>query len=415
MAKTTTPLTNVEIRNAKPRDKEYNLSDGRGLALRVKSSGSKVWIFNYQQPYAKKRTNLGFGSYPEVSLAQARLKRDEARQLLTQDIDPKDHRESQVAERTAELNNTLEKLAEQWLEIKRPSITEGHAASTWNSLALHVFPSLGNFPVSKLTAQKVIAVLRPVAAKGNLETVKRLCQRLNEIMIYAVNSGVIQHNPLAGIGKAFSAPKKQNAPTIKPEELPALMRSISRASIKFVTRCLIEWQLHTLARPSEAAGAKWDEIDFDQKLWIIPAERMKKRRTHTVPLTPQALAILEELKPISGHREHIFPADRNPRSHMNAQTANMALKRMGYENKLVAHGLRALGSTTLNEQGFDHDLIEAALAHVDKNEVRAAYNRSDYIKRRTTMMEWWSEHIETCSRNMSKVVNLEHPSSKFAS
>lgn len=403
MAKTTTPLTDVEIRNAKAKDKEYNLSDGRGLALRVKSSGSKVWVFNYQQPYTKKRTNLGFGNYPEVSLAQARHKRDAARQLLTQDIDPKDHRESQVAERTAELNNTLEKLAEQWLEVKRPSITEGHATSTWNSLVLHVFPSLGNYPVSKLTAQKAIAVLRPVAAKGSLETVKRLCQRLNEIMIYAVNTGVIHHNQLAGIGKAFSAPKKQNAPTIKPEELPVLMRSISRASIKFVTRCLIEWQLHTLARPSEAAGAKWEEIDFDQKLWIIPAERMKKRRTHTVPLTPQTLAILEELKPISGHRDHIFPADRNPRSHMNAQTANMAIKRMGYENKLVAHGLRALGSTTLNEQGFDHDLVEAALAHVDKNEVRAAYNRSDYIKRRTTMMEWWSEHIEKCATNITPI------------
>jgi integrase len=403
MAKTTTPLTDVEIRNAKAKDKEYNLSDGRGLALRVKSSGSKVWVFNYQQPYTKKRTNLGFGNYPEVSLAQARHKRDAARQLLTQDIDPKDHRESQVAERTAELNNTLEKLAEQWLEVKRPSITEGHATSTWNSLVLHVFPSLGNYPVSKLTAQKAIAVLRPVAAKGSLETVKRLCQRLNEIMIYAVNTGVIHHNQLAGIGKAFSAPKKQNAPTIKPEELPVLMRSISRASIKFVTRCLIEWQLHTLARPSEAAGAKWEEIDFDQKLWIIPAERMKKRRTHAVPLTPQTLAILEELKPISGHRDHIFPADRNPRSHMNAQTANMAIKRMGYENKLVAHGLRALGSTTLNEQGFDHDLVEAALAHVDKNEVRAAYNRSDYIKRRTTMMEWWSEHIEKCATNITPI------------
>lgn len=403
MAKTTTPLTDVEIRNAKAKDKEYNLSDGRGLALRVKSSGSKVWVFNYQQPYTKKRTNLGFGNYPEVSLAQARHKRDAARQLLTQDIDPKDHRESQVAERTAELNNTLEKLAEQWLEVKRPSITEGHATSTWNSLVLHVFPSLGNYPVSKLTAQKAIAVLRPVAAKGSLETVKRLCQRLNEIMIYAVNTGVIHHNQLAGIGKAFSTPKKQNAPTIKPEELPVLMRSISRASIKFVTRCLIEWQLHTLARPSEAAGAKWEEIDFDQKLWIIPAERMKKRRTHAVPLTPQTLAILEELKPISGHRDHIFPADRNPRSHMNAQTANMAIKRMGYENKLVAHGLRALGSTTLNEQGFDHDLVEAALAHVDKNEVRAAYNRSDYIKRRTTMMEWWSEHIEKCATNITPI------------
>lgn len=401
MANTTTPLTDVEIRNAKPKDKEYNLSDGRGLALRIKANGSKVWVFNYQHPFTKKRTNLGFGNYPEVSLALARDKRDKARQLLTQDIDPKDHRESQVAERNSELRNTFEKIAEDWLAVKRPSITEGHATSTWNSLNLHVFPEIGNYPINKLTAQKAISILKPLSTRGNLETVKRLCQRMNEIMVFAVNTGVIENNPLSGIGKAFTAPRKKNMATISPEELPALLRSINRASIKFVTRCLIEWQLHTLARPSEAAGARWEEIDFDQKLWTIPAERMKKRRPHSVPLTSQALAILEELKPISGHREYIFPADRNPRSHMNAQTANMALKRMGYENKLVAHGLRALGSTTLNEQGFDHDLIEAALAHVDKNEVRAAYNRADYIKRRLPMMEWWSDHIEKCSVNVS--------------
>jgi len=401
MARTTTPLTDVEIRNAKAKDKEYNLADGRGLALRVKTTGSKLWIFNYQQPYTKKRTNLGFGNYPDVSLAQARERRDKARQLLAQDIDPKAHRESEISAKNAELDNTLEKIAAEWLEVKRPSITEGHAASTWNSLTLHVFPALGSYPLNKLTAQKVIAVLKPIAAKGNLETVKRLCQRINEIMVFAVNTGLIDQNCLAGIGKAFSAPKKQNMTTIRPAELPAFMRSLNRASIKFVTRCLIEWQLHTLSRPSEAAGARWEEIDFEQKLWNIPSERMKKRRPHSVPLTPQTLAILEELKPISGHREHLFPADRNPRTHINNQTANMAIKRMGYEKKLVAHGLRALGSTTLNEQGFDHDLIEAALAHVDKNEIRAAYNRSDYIQRRIPMMEWWSEHIEKCATNIT--------------
>jgi len=214
-------------------------------------------------------------------------------------------------------------------------------------------------------------------------------------MIFAVNTGLIDSNPLSGIGKAFKTPEKQHLATIKPEELPALMQTINRASIKRVTRHLIEWQLHTLTRPSEAAGARWDEIDIDNAIWVIPAERMKKRREHSIPLTAQALHILEQIKPISGHREFICPSDRNPRTHINSQTANMALKRMGYENKLVAHGLRALGSTILNEYGFDYDLVEAALAHVDKNEVRAAYNRADYIKRRIPMMKWWSEHIES--------------------
>src|SRR5690606_8265284 len=158
-----------------------------------------------------------------------------------------------------------------------------HAKSTWNSLELHIFPEIGNYPISQLTAPKMISILRPIALKGNLETVKRLCQRINEIMVFAVNTGLIPQNNLAGINKAFSAPAKKNMATISPNELPLLMRTLSRASIRFTTRCLIEWQLHTMTRPAEAAGARWDEINFEEKLWVIPAERMKKRRAHSIP------------------------------------------------------------------------------------------------------------------------------------
>lgn len=394
MARITTPLTNTQIKQAKPKEKEYSLNDGQGLALRIKPTGSKLWIFNYYQPFTKKRKNMGLGIYPDVSLASARQKRNEARQLVSDDIDPLDHREQQHDIQKLALGNTLEHIAKQWIDVKRSSVSEDHANKTWTSLELHIFPSLGKYPIDKLTAKKVIEQLSPIAAKGSLETIKRLCQRLNEIMVFSVNTGLLEHNPLSGIGKAFKTPEKQHLATIKPEELPALMQTINRASIKRVTRHLIEWQLHTLTRPSEAAGAPWDEIDIENAIWTIPAERMKKRREHSIPLTAQALDILEQIKPISGHREFVFPSDRNPRTHINSQTANMALKRMGYENRLVAHGLRALGSTILNEYGFDYDLIEAALAHVDKNEVRAAYNRADYIKRRIPMMKWWSEHIE---------------------
>ncbi|MFT4908212.1 MAG: integrase [Oleispira sp.] len=395
MARITTPLSDTQIKQAKPKEKEYSLNDGQGLALRIKPTGSKLWIFNYYQPFTKKRKNMGLGKYPDVSLASARQKRNEARQFVSENIDPLDNREQQTDIQKLALGNTLEHIAKQWIEVKRSSVSDDHANKTWNSLELHIFPSLGKYPIDKLTAKKVIEQLSPIAAKGSLETIKRLCQRLNEIMIFAVNTGLIDSNPLSGIGKAFKTPEKQHLATIKPEELPALMQTINRASIKRVTRYLIEWQLHTLTRPSEAAGARWDEIDFNNAIWVIPAERMKKRREHSIPLTAQALEILEQIKPISGHREFVFPSDRNPRTHINSQTANMALKRMGYENKLVAHGLRALGSTILNEYGFDYDLVEAALAHVDKNEVRAAYNRADYIKRRIPMMEWWSEHIES--------------------
>lgn len=393
MARTTTPLTNTQVDKAKPKPKEYNLADGNGLALRVKPNGTKLWIFNYYTPFTKKRTNLGFGNYPEVSLAKARAKRKSARELLSDDIDPKEHK-TQIADRQRQANtSTLEHVAKQWLEVKRTKVSTDHAEDIWRSLELHIFPSLGKLPIHQLLAPKAIATLNPIAAKGSLETVKRLCQRLNEVMVYAVNTGIIDANPLAGINSAFQSPQKQHLSTLKPEQLPELMKQLTTASIKLTTRCLIEWQLHTMVRPSEAAGARWDEIDEQEKVWNIPAERMKRKRPQTIPLSPQVLALLEVVRPLSGNREHIFPGDRNPRSHTHAQTANMAIKRMTLPGKLVAHGLRSLASTTLNEQGFDPDVIEAALAHVDGNEVRRAYNRAEYLERRRVMMEWWSEHI----------------------
>ena len=402
MAKLTKPLTNTEITHAKPKEKEYNLSDGQGLSLRVKSNGTKTWLFNYYHPHTNKRTNISFGTFPTVSLKRARTTRDDSRSLLSRDIDPKSYRENAKREKQYAQNNTLENIAAEWFAVKKPTLSPAYAEDVIRSLNKHVFPFIGKTPISMVNAVETIRILKPIAATGSLETVKRLCQRLNEIMTFSVNTGLVNHNPLAGISKAFEAPVKKNMPTLKPEDLPKLMQALNAASIKLVTRILIEWQLHTMVRPGEAAGTKWNEIDFDNKLWTIPPDRMKKKREHIVPLTDQALSLLKLIEPISGHREHVFPGDRNPKTHLNESTANMALKRMGFNNKLVAHGLRSLASTTLNEQGHDPDVIESALAHVDKNGVRRAYNRAEYIKRRTLLMNWWSEHIvEASSVNVS--------------
>ncbi|MBR9909681.1 MAG: tyrosine-type recombinase/integrase [Gammaproteobacteria bacterium] len=402
MARITKPLTNTEVKQAKPRDKEYNLADGGGLQLRVKPNGSRLWLFNYSRPHTRKRANLSLGTYPNLSLANARRSAEEARELLAHDIDPQERRESlRRAEKEAH-SNTFEHIATKWFEVKKTKVTKDYADDIWRSFKLHLFPELGKVPIHKIKAPPTIKALEPIAAKGSLETVKRLSQRLNEVMTFAVNTGLIDSNPLAGIGKAFQVPQKRHMPTIKPEQLPELMKALSTASIKITTRCLIEWQLHTMTRPSEAAGARWDEIDTDTLTWNIPADRMKKKRPHSVPLSPQAIALLEAVKPISGKSEYVFPADRNWRNHTHPQTANMALKRMGYGGELVSHGLRALASTTLNEQGFDPDIIEAALAHVDSNDVRAAYNRADYLQRRRVMMEWWSKRIDAAATgNMS--------------
>jgi len=413
MAKLTTPLTNTEVKQAKPKTKEYNLTDGSGLFLRVKPNGTKLWIFNYYQPYSKKRKNMGFGSYPEVSLAEARKKREAARKLVSENIDPIEHKKEQDEVEQLKRAQTLKLVAEQWYDIKRASVSEDHANRSWASLERHVFLNLGEYPIGKITAPLVIKEFSPIAAEGKLETVKRITQRLNEVMVYAVNSGLIDSNSIANVNKAFAAPKKENMATISPEELPEFVQNLNKASIRVLTQSVILWQLHTLTRPGEAASTRWDEIDIENKTWTIPAEKMKMKREHVIPLTEQALEILETLKPISGHREHLFPAERNPRTHINKQTANMAIKRMGYEKKLVAHGLRALGSTILNEQGFDYDVIEAALAHTDKNQVRAAYNRADYLKRRIPMMQWWSEHIEEAMYTKPKRISRGNKSLKI--
>ena len=389
-----TRLSDVKVKAAKPKEKDYILTDGNGLQMRMRINGSKLWNFNYIHPVTKKRINMGLGTFPEVSLAQARKRTVEARELVAQGLDPKEKRDAERHAKKAATEHTFENISTAWFELKKDSVTPAYAEDIWRSLTLHVFPDLATTPISAITAPKVINLLRPLETKGSLETVKRLTQRLNEIMTYGVNSGLIHANPLSGIRAVFKKPKKKNMAALAPDELKELMVAIANASIKRTTRCLIEWQLHTMTRPAEAATSRWADIDFEKKIWTIPAERMKKRRIHIIPLTEQALALLEAIKPYSGHREYVFPADRDARMHCNSQTANMALKRMGFEGRLVSHGMRSMASTILNEHGWESELIEVALAHVDKDEVRSAYNRAEYIDRRRPMMAWWSEHIQ---------------------
>ncbi|EPP1404283.1 integrase domain-containing protein [Klebsiella oxytoca] len=394
MARITRPLTNNEILKAKPREKDFTLHDGDGLFLLVKTTGKKLWRFRYQRPNSGSRTNLSLGSYPALTLATARQIRDQHLTTLAQGMDPQQQQELASEQRQIELDSIFSTVAANWFQIKRKSVTEDYAKDIWRSLDKDVFPAIGSIPVQEIKARTIVEALEPIKARGALETVRRLVQHVNEIMIYAVNTGLIDANPASGVGMAFEKPKKQNMPTLRPEELPKLMRSLVMSNLSVPTRCLIEWQLLTLVRPSEASGAKWAEIDLNAKLWTIPAERMKAKREHIVPLSQQALDILEVMKPISAHREHVFPSRNDPKQPMNSQTANAALKRIGYGGRLVAHGLRSIASTAMNEEGFNADVIEAALAHSDKNEVRRAYNRSIYLEQRIDLMIWWGSFVK---------------------
>ncbi|ELO9114988.1 tyrosine-type recombinase/integrase [Salmonella enterica] len=393
MARTTRPLTNTEVLRTKALEKDLTLHDGDGLFLIVKTSGKKLWRFRYQRPATKQRTMMGLGAFPALSLADARGLRADYLALLANGIDPQIQAEAVEEEQKIALDSIFSTVAANWFQLKSKSVTPDYAKDIWRSLQKDVFPAIGEIPVQQIKARTLVEALEPIKARGALETVRRLVQRINEIMIYAVNTGLIDANPASGIGMAFEKPKKQNMPTLRPEELPKLMRSLIMSNLSVSTHCLIEWQLLTLVRPSEASGARWTEIDLDTKLWTIPAERMKAKREHVVPLSPQALDILEVMKPISAHREYVFPSRNNPKQPMNSQTANAALKRIGYGQKLVAHGLRSIASTAMNEAGFNSDVIETALSHVDKDEVRRAYNRALYIEQRKELLSWWGAII----------------------
>jgi len=394
MARTTRPLTSTEVLRSKAIDKDLTLHDGDGLFMVVKTTGKKLWRFRYQRPATKQRTMMGLGAFPALSLADARRLRADYLSLLANGIDPQTQAEQITEQQQIALDSIFSTVAANWFALKQASVTADYAKDIWRSLEKDVFPTIGEVPVQEIKARKLVEALEPIKARGALETVRRLVQRINEIMIYAVNTGLIDANPASGIGMAFEKPKKQNMPTLRPEELPKLMRSLVMSNLTVATRCLIEWQLLTLVRPSEASGTRWAEIDLETRLWTIPAERMKAKREHIVPLSSQAVEILEVMKPISAHREHIFPSRNDPKLPMNSQTANAALKRIGYGGKLVAHGLRSIASTALNEHGFNSDVIEAALAHSDKNEVRRAYNRSTYLTKRYELMSWWGKEVK---------------------
>jgi len=391
MARQVKPLNSTQVKQAKPREKEYNLSDGLGLALRVKPGGTKQWTFNYQKPITKKRTNISFGLYPDIGLADARERRESARKLLAQGIDPKSHSDELAKDALNKASQTFRYAAELWFDLKKTQVSPDYALDCWRSLETYVLPVLGETSIHEINSTMLYDTLKPLVMEQKLETLKRVFSRVNEVMDNAVAVGLLDFNKVTSLKKAFPAPHKNHLPSIKPEELPKLLNDIEGAPIAFVTKQLLLWQLHTMVRPAEASGARWDEINLEQKLWVIPAERMKKKRLHKVPLSDEAIGILESLKPYTGSREHVFASNRLPTKSLNPSTPNVALKRMGYQGKLVAHGFRSIASTVLNECGWDRTLIEFSLAHVLGSDTEAAYNRAEYVERRRKLMDWWSD------------------------
>ncbi len=395
MPRVTSPLRDTQIKQAKLKDREYSLADGNGLYLRVKPTGAKLWIYNYFHPITKKRKNISIGAYPDVPLADARQQRAAFKKLLAKGIDPKAYRIEQASQAKADYENTLQHISELWAAWKRPTVSPQTIDTAWARLDNHVLPYLGKKPIKDICIADVESTLIVLVKEEKLETTHRICGILKEVMEFAVIRKLIPYNHLSGISKLFPLPKVRNSPSIRPQELQQFLSDLNSASIRPLTKSLILWQLYTMVRPVEAATTRWDEIDLNKRIWTIPATKMKMRKDHVVYLSEQMVKLLESIKRMTPARDFLFPNQRNPKASASSQTANMVLKRIGYKDKLVAHGLRALATTTLYESGlFRSEVIEHSLAHVESNSVKAVYNRAEYEEERRRLTQWWSDHIE---------------------
>lgn len=350
MARTMRTLTNTKILHSKPIEKYLTLHDGDGLFMAVKTTGKKLWRFRYQRPVTKKRTMMGRGAFPVLSIADARRLRAEYLSLQANGIDPQTQAKHAKEQQQLALDNIFSTIAANWFKLKSKSVIPDYAKDIWTYLEKVIFISICEMLVQQIRARTLVEVLEPIKACAALETVLPLVQRINEIMICAVNTGSIDAKPASGEGMAFEKPKKKHMPILRPEELPRLMRTLVVPNLSIMKRCLIEWQFLTVVRPSEAADARWDEIVFATQLWKIPAQRMKAKREHIVSLFAQTLVLLQLLKSINFHRDLIFLSKNNSNRHINCHTANAALKRLGYRSKLVAYGLRSIASTAQMKQ-----------------------------------------------------------------
>ncbi len=397
------PLTDKTIKNAKPQSKAYKLPDGEGLYLFIQPTGSKLWRMKYR--FAGKENVLSFGKYPLVSLSEARERRYEAKKLLKANIDPNNHKKEAKLSALFDANNSFRAVAEDWHKTNTKKWTGEYAVDLWRRLEMHAMPQLGSRPISHIKTPELVLLIRKLEKQRKAETATRLAQTLNVVFRYAVHSGVIEHNPAADLRGIITPHQQTHLAAIHPSELPEFLERLEVVATTVQNRIAVKLLLQTFLRPGELRYGKWSEIDWQNKAWNIPPERMKKRRPHVVPLSESALALLHELRPITGYSDYLFPSQQRRRHPvMSENTINKILKNMGYGGRQVGHGFRAIASTVLNESAnFRSDVIEAQLAHVEENGSRKPYNRAEYLEERTQMMQWWSDYL---SEAKSKTVRI---------
>jgi len=389
------PLTDSVCRNAKPKEKQYKLTDSAGMHLLVKTSGGRYWRMKYY--FGGKEKLLALGTYPEISLAEAREKREIARKQLISGIDPSQARKLAKQAKAITNANTFEAVAREWHENKLSSWTPDHGANILHRLVVDLFVPLGNRPITEIKAPELLAALRKVESRGALEIAKRLSQTCGQVFRYAIATGRATDNPVPHLKDALKPMVKGHYAAIEINELPEFINTLNsnNARLYVTTRIAIRLMMLTFVRTGELIGAKWSEFNLDKGVWIIPAERMKMRIEHVVPLSTQTLLLLNELKMLSGQREYLFPNQARPTDHMSNNTILGALKRLGYQGKMTGHGFRALAMSTIKERlGYRHEVVDRQLAHAPRNKVDAAYDRAKFLDERTVMMQTWADYLD---------------------
>ncbi|MCS6715724.1 tyrosine-type recombinase/integrase [Proteus terrae] len=382
------PLTDIQIRKANPKEKPYTLNDGNGLSLLVEPNGSKGWRFRYR--FAGKPKMISLGVYGQVTLAEARKKRDEAKKQLAENINPSDARKSEKIALRYATENTFYAVAMEWHSSKCSTWSDGYASEILRCFENDIFPYIGKRPIDQIAPLELLAVLQKIEKRGALEQANKIRRRCGEVFRYAVITGRVKYNPAPDLAGAMNKPETKHFPFLREDEIPDFVKALNNYQGSKITKYATQLLMLTGVRTVELRLAEWSEFDFDNAIWEIPKERMKKRRPHLVPLSPQVIAILNELKVITGYYPLLFPGRNDVRKPISEASINKVIEKIGYKGRLTGHGFRHMMSTILHEKGFDSAWIELQLAHVDKNSIRGIYNHALYLENRMKMMLWYS-------------------------
>jgi integrase len=389
-------LSDIQARKAKAQDKPYKLTDERGLYLFITPQGGKLWRFNYR--IAGKQKTISFGTYPDVSLSEARDKLAEVRKLVRAGIDSSAQRRATKAAKSERAANSFEVIAREWHHIHMSDKTEDHAKRTMVRLEKDVFPWLGGRHLAEIEAPEILTVLRRIEARGANELAHTAKRTLGQIFRFAIATGRATRNPVPDLQGALKPVSVTHYAAITdPGKIGELLRAVYGYTGNLETRCAFKLSFFVMLRPGEVRKAEWCDINLDRKEWRIPGHKMKMRDEHIIPLSRQAIEILEEIKPLTGNGRYVFPSVRSADRPMSENTITGALRRLGYSgDEMTAHGFRSMASTRLNESHLFHpDAIERQLAHGERDSVRAAYNRAQYLPERTKMLQWWADYLDS--------------------